>query len=104
MDSYPGVLALGSNADIHAAIDKNIELEVKINLLDGYNEFNLNNVVRSDVSSFVNSLKIGELLVISQLEAKISSIPGIRDVSVTNPSANTGTSPGERQRQVQRQH
>ena len=84
LDAYPGVLALGSNADIHTAIDKNIELEIKTNLLDGYNEFNLNTIIRSDVSNFVNSLKIGESLVISQLEAKILSITGVRDVKVVS--------------------
>ena len=82
LDTYPGILALGSNADIHAAVDKNIALSVKIGLLDGFSELDINTVVRSDVSSFVNSLKIGESLVMSQLEARILSIPGIHDIKV----------------------
>jgi hypothetical protein len=94
--SYPGVGAAGIIFRILAPTVRNIEVELDITLQEGISIASVENEVRSAVTGYVNTLGVGEDVIIERIRAAVIAIPGITDVEINTPTENIAIADNER--------
>jgi hypothetical protein len=87
--NYPGKRAVGSSIELLPPLIKRIDLTLNITTREGVNLTDISNDIKSVVIGYINSLGVGEDVVLSEMIARIMSINGIDAVTFTNPSAST---------------
>lgn len=93
--NYPGVGACGAHIEVITPLIKTTQVSYSITYLEGYNESFVNNKVKTLIVGYVNSLKIGEDLYISDLINTIKKVDGIKDVTIITPSTTVSASDNE---------
>jgi uncharacterized phage protein gp47/JayE len=86
---YPGVSASGSYIEVTAPIPKRIKIAIVVRDLTGSVFTTIQANVQSTVSSYVNSLGVGQPVVFSEIIALVQQINGIQAVSIASPTYNT---------------
>jgi len=94
-DTYPGVKAAGVQVEIRVPSYQQLSLTIDITPVEGVNVLSLIDETKSAVASYVNSLGIGEEVVLSEIVDRIQDIEGIYDVEITSPTANVSVADGE---------
>lgn len=94
--SYPGVGAAGIVFRVLAPTVRNIQVELDITLQEGISIAAVENDVKSAVVGYVNTLGVGEDVIIERIRAAVIAIPGIIDVVINNPTANIAIADNER--------
>ena len=94
--SFPGFGAAGVIFRVLAPTVKNIQVELDITLQEGISIASLENEVKSAVSGYVNTLGVGEDIIIERIRAAVIAIPGIVDVVINSPTANIAIADNER--------
>lgn len=94
--SYPGVGAAGVIFRVLAPTVRNIQVELDITLQEGISIAAVENDVKSAVVGYVNTLGVGEDVIIERIRAAVIAIPGIIDVVINNPTANIAIADNER--------
>lgn len=96
LSSYPGVGAAGIIFRVLAPTVKNIQVELDVTLQEGISIASVENDVKSAVVGYVNTLGVGEDVIIERIRAAVIAIPGIIDVVINNPTANIPIADNER--------
>lgn len=86
--SFPGVGAAGIIFRVLAPTVKSIQVELDITLQEGISIASVENEVKSAVTGYVNTLGVGEDVIIERIRAAVIAIPGIIDVVINDPTAN----------------
>lgn len=88
LDTYPGIGAAGVIFEFLAPTVVDLSIELNVTLANGITVASLENQIVSAVTGYVNSLGVGEEVVLEQIRAAVIAIAGITDVAVVTPSAN----------------
>jgi phage-related baseplate assembly protein len=86
--SFPGIKAAGTQIEVIAPTVQKLTFEVDITLEDGISISNIIDDVKNGISSYVNALKVGEDVILSEIIRRVKGVIGIKDVSITTPSSN----------------
>ncbi len=94
--SFSGVGAAGITFRILMPTIKQIVIELNVTLKEGISLLALENEIKSAVTGYVNTLGVGEDLVVERIRAAVIEIPGIVDVEINDPIANIAISDNEK--------
>lgn len=95
LGSFPGYGAAGITFRVLAPTVKNIQVELDVSLAEGVTISSLENDIKSAVTGYVNTLGVGEDVVIERIRAAVIAISGITDVVINNPTANIAIADNE---------
>ena len=95
LGSFPGYGAAGITFRVLAPTVKNIQVELDVTLAEGVTISSLENDIKSAVTGYVNTLGVGEDVVIERIRAAVIAISGITDVIINNPTANIAIADNE---------
>lgn len=93
--SFPGYGAAGITFRILAPTVKQIEVELDVTLAEGVTISSLENDIKSAVTGYVNTLGVGEDVVIERIRAAVIAISGITDVVINSPTENIAIADNE---------
>lgn len=93
--SYPGIGAAGIIFQILAPTVRDLSIELDVTLKEGVTITAVENEVRSAVTGYVNSLGVGDDVIIEEIRAAVIAINGITDVSIVDPTANIAIADNE---------
>lgn len=94
--SFPGVGAAGITFRVLAPTIKTIQVELDITLQEGVSIASVENSVKSAVTGYVNTLGVGQDVIIERIRSAVIAIPGIIDVVINNPTVNIPIADNER--------
>ena len=98
LSNYPGFGAAGTQFEVLEPKLTKLNLVVNVTPVDGVSLSSISNQVSSAVQSYVNSLDVGEDVIISEIVAAVQNVTGVFDVEVTSHSSNIVISDGEQAR------
>lgn len=87
LENYPGVKAIGTYIEIESPVVITQTFTIQIRSAD-FLESELSPQVKDVVIQYVNSLQIGDNIVLSEIIRRVKSITGILDVKIITPSSN----------------
>ncbi len=83
--TYPGVGAAGAEIFVREPLTLRVQVSVDVRLNTGVPFSQTATQVRSSVGSLINSNPVGNSIAISDIVAAVSSIPGVKSVSIASP-------------------
>jgi uncharacterized phage protein gp47/JayE len=86
--NYPGVAAKGVHVVVETPIIRRITVRLAISAMSGYQEINLVSSVKESVEGYINSLGIGQDVIIAEIIRRCMQVTGVKDVSIVFPSSN----------------
>jgi len=90
-----GIGAAGVQFQILAPTVTDISVSVNLTLREGVSIAGVENEVISAISGYVNSLGVGEDIIIERIRSAVINIKGISDVVLTSPTANISIADNE---------
>lgn len=93
--NYPGIGAAGTQFEVIPPVLIAVRLILNITTDEGVSLASVLNEVQSAVFGYVNSRKVGQEVVLSEVIAAAQSVNGIFDVEITNQSSNIVVADGE---------
>lgn len=94
--SFAGYGASGVIFRVLAPTVKNLSVEIKVTLSEGVTVSSLENDIKSAITGYVNTLGVGEDVIIERIRAAVIGISGIIDVSISDPTENIVISDNEK--------
>lgn len=96
LETYPGYGAAGVIFRVLAPTIRQIRVELDITLREGVTISSIENDVRSAVTEYINTLGLGEDVIVERIRAAVIAIPGITDVEIADPTINIPIADNER--------
>ena len=93
--SYPGVGAAGIKFIILAPTVTDVSVEMDVDLEEGVSISSLENEIKSAVSGYINSLGVGDDVIIERIRSVVIQISGIVDVRLSLPADNIAIADNE---------
>ncbi len=93
--SYPGYGAAGITFRVLAPTVKQVEIELDVTLAEGVTISSLENDIKSAVTGYINTLGVGQDVIIERIRAAVIAISGITDVVINSPTANIAIADNE---------
>lgn len=93
--TYPGIGAAGIQFEIKAPTVTDIYVNLTITLEEGVALSQVTNDIMSNVSSYINSLKIGEDVILERIKVAAMNVAGVYDLVLNNPLDNLSISDSE---------
>jgi hypothetical protein len=84
--TYPGVVAAGSVVNISGPTVRRVQLSLLLRIRNGANRIAVFDAVRNSIATFVNEVKVGQSIAISDLVAVANAINGVESVVVADPT------------------
>jgi hypothetical protein len=85
---YPGVRAVGSAIEILPPLIKSISASLTVVPNEGVDLNSIKLPVKSAITSYVNSLGVGQEVVVSEMIRRVQQVPGVRSVIIESTSPN----------------
>lgn len=87
--SFPGIGAAGIQFQVLAPTVNEVSLDILVTLKEGLVVSQVSNEILSQTTGYVNSLKVGEDLILEEIRAAIiTNVSGVTDVSIVIPLVN----------------
>jgi len=86
--SYPGVGAAGVEFQILAPTVQEITFNLNVSLAQGVSITNVADDIKSAITGYVNSLGVGEDVVLATVIQKIMEVDNVEDVEISTPTGN----------------
>lgn len=86
--SFPGYGAAGITFHVLAPTVKSVEVELDVTLAEGVTISSLENDIKSAVTGYINTLGVGQDVIIERIRAAVIAISGITDVVINSPTIN----------------
>jgi len=86
--AFPGIKAAGAQIEVLPPLVRKLIFEITIIPQEGLTVAQLSNTVKTTISSYINSLKVGEDVILTEISKRIKSIDGISDLEISTPSEN----------------
>lgn len=93
--SFPGYGAAGITFRVLAPTVKSVEVELDVTLAEGVTISSLENDIKSAVTGYINTLGVGDDVIIERIRAAVIAISGITDVVINAPTANIAIADNE---------
>jgi uncharacterized phage protein gp47/JayE len=93
--NYPGIGAAGTQFEVIPPVLINVRLVMNVTTEEGVSLSSVLNEVQSAVLGYVNSRKVGQEVVLSEIIAAAQSVNGIFDVEILNHTENIVVADGE---------
>ena len=87
--TYPGMRAIGGLIEFLPPIYKRVKLSLTVTTKDGFNINEISSNIISAVVQYVNSLDVGQDVILSAVVVEVMSIRGVAAVTITTPAAGT---------------
>jgi hypothetical protein len=84
--NYPGYKAIGTKIEILSPLIKKVTLYLEVVTKDGINLKDISENIKSIVINYINNLKIGESVILSEVIARVMSVKGVKSVSLSYPN------------------
>ncbi len=95
LSNFPGTKAVGPQVEVLAPIVRLLQLEINLTLEEGVLLNTIKDKITNSISAYVNSLGVGNDVILSEITDVLMSIDGIRDVIFVNPSENIAIADNE---------
>jgi uncharacterized phage protein gp47/JayE len=89
IQNYPGRRAVGGSIETLPPLIRKIAITIDVTTDEGVNLGDISNNIKSVVINYVQTLGVGEDVILSEIIASIMSIKGVGAVTFTNPTPNT---------------
>lgn len=86
--NYPGIQAAGARIAVDSPVIQRVEIEVDVTTISGVSLITISDDIRSTIAAYVNGLKVGQDVVLSEIISRIKRNESVYDVTVTTPSVN----------------
>lgn len=93
--NYPGLAAAGTQFEVLTPVLINLKLIINVIPDNGVSLSSISDSIRTAVDEYVNSLKVGSEVVLSEIIASVQSVSGVFDVSISNHTSNIIVADGE---------
>jgi uncharacterized phage protein gp47/JayE len=93
--SYPGYGAAGITFRVLAPTVDNVQVTLQVTLAEGVTISSIENDIKSAVTGYINTLGVGDDVIIERIRSAVIAVPGIVDVVVTDPTVNIPTADNE---------
>jgi len=93
--NYPGIGAAGTQFEVIPPVLINVSLTLNVTTDSGVSLASILNDVQSAVLGYVNSRKVGQEVVLSEVIAAAQSVAGVFDVTISNQTSNIIVADGE---------
>ena len=90
--TFPGVGAAGNRFSVLAPTITEIIVEIDVTLQEGVSIAAVENSVNTAITAYINSLGVGEDVIVEEIRARIIRISGISDVSISRLTGGAVTS------------
>lgn len=88
-DNFPGRRAVGSAIEILPPLSRRIVVAVDITTDEGVSIGDISNNIKSVIINYIESLGVGEDVILSEIIAAVMEIRGVAAITFTNPTPNT---------------
>ncbi len=93
-DNFPGIKAAGVQVEVKAPTVASQSFTIDVTTIEGVNLLSIIDEVKSATASYVNSLGIGDDVILSEIIDRIQDITGVFDVQITLPVDNVAIADG----------
>jgi uncharacterized phage protein gp47/JayE len=95
IESFPGIKALGTQVLVVAPSVVSPTIQIKVIAQRGFTDVELSPSVKAVVQTYVNSLGIGENIILSEIIKLVKELPGVADVQLIFPTTNITVPAGQ---------
>lgn len=88
LSTYPGIKAAGARIQVNSPVINLVDIAADVTPATGVNIISIQDEIKSVIASYINSLKVGQDIVISELIVRIKQVNGVYDVKILSPSTN----------------
>jgi hypothetical protein len=89
--TYPGVVAAGSNVNISGPTVRRVTLSLALRLRTGATKQQVFDGVRNAITTYINTLDVGESVALSRAVSLASAVGGVSAVTVVSPAYAIGS-------------
>lgn len=93
--NYPGFRAAGVQVEVIEPVTIPIRVSVDVTTREGVTLGAISNDIKSAISAYVNNLKVGQDVIVSEIVVATKSVSGVFDVQVSTPEANIAIADNE---------
>lgn len=86
--AFPGIGAAGITFRVLAPTTNEVTVNINVTLREGISLPSVDNEIKSKIASYINTLGVGEDLIIEEIRSAVIRISGILDVTLTSPTVN----------------
>lgn len=86
-ETYPGVVAAGIIVHVDTPVLRQVEITVSLTVANGYDPIEAANETKLALEGYVNSLRIGDNIVVSRIIEIAMGVTGVENVVVKSPTA-----------------
>ena len=87
--NFPGRRAIGSSIEILPPLIRKIKMSLDITTNEGVNLGEISNNIKSVIINYVQTLGVGQDVILSEIIAAIMQVKGVEAVTFTNPAPST---------------
>jgi len=87
--TYPGMKAVGSLIELLPPLSRKISIVVDVTTKDGINLSEIANEIKSTIINYVNALKVGEDVIMSDIIVRVKTIDGVEAITLVEPEPST---------------
>jgi uncharacterized phage protein gp47/JayE len=93
--NYPGIRAAGVQVEVLEPVTVPIRVEVNVTTREGVTLSSISNDIKSSISAYINNLRVGDDVIISEIIVAVKGVTGVFDVKVTTPLENIAIADSE---------
>lgn len=94
-ENYPGYRAAGVQVEVLEPVTVPIRVEVDVTTREGVTLSSISNDIKSAISAYINNLRVGDDVIVSEIVVAVKGIVGVFDVKVTTPIENIAIADSE---------
>lgn len=94
-DTFPGVKAAGVQIEVKAPTIQRLRFEIDVDLAEGVSINVVSDDLKNAVLNYVNSLGIGQDVILTEIIDRIMDVTGVLDVRILTPVVNTAIADNE---------
>jgi uncharacterized phage protein gp47/JayE len=93
--NYPGIRAAGVQVEVLEPVTVPVRVEVSVTTREGVSLPSISNDIKSAISAYINNLRVGDDVIVSEIIVAVKGVTGVFDVKVTNPFDNIAIADSE---------
>jgi uncharacterized phage protein gp47/JayE len=92
---YPGMRAAGIQVEVIEPVTIPIKVNVDVTTREGVTLSSISNEIRTAISAYVNNLKVGQDVILSEITVAAKGVGGVFDVKIDSPTSNVAIADSE---------
>lgn len=93
--NYPGIRAAGVQVEIIEPVTIPVRIEVSVKTREGITLSAISNDIKSSVSAYINNLKVGNDVILSEIVMAVKNVSGVFDMTISSPLSNIAIADSE---------